>query len=216
VITRQIPTISVLVDGSHPHLVCIQPVLAQVALIPETWVLVVATMVVVAVRRYARPSQPNTSTFRAGPGTRRPAAAGGPSSCPSRLGAAHAGRQRVIGGHILDSSALVAFARGTSIYAAAAVWTAVEESIVLIVPSTAVAAAWTKLDGEHYARYEVLLHLPVTVVDNLDESRARTIGQLGGPQAIACAQERGWPLLTADPAQYAAYQHTGVDLEPLI
>jgi hypothetical protein len=142
----------------------------------------VATMVVVAVRRYARPSRPNTSTFRAGPGTRRPAAAGGPSSCPSRLGAAHAGRQRVIGGHILDSSALVAFAGGTSIYAAAAVWTAVEESIVLIVPSTAVAAAWTKLDGEHYAGYEVLLHLPVTVVDNRDESRARTIGQLGGPQ----------------------------------
>ena len=46
----------------------------------------------------------------------------------------------MIGGRILDGSALVAFARGTSLYAAAAVWTAVEESIVLIVPSTAVAA----------------------------------------------------------------------------
>ncbi|MGH3821834.1 MAG: PIN domain-containing protein [Pseudonocardiaceae bacterium] len=126
----------------------------------------------------------------------------------------------MIGGRILDSSALVAFARGSSIYAAAAVWTAVEESIVLIVPSTAVAAAWAELGDEHLSVLEVLLHLPVTVVDSLDESRARAVGQLGGPQAdahaIACAQERGWPLLTADPDQYAAYDHAGVDLEPLI
>ncbi len=125
----------------------------------------------------------------------------------------------MIGGRILDTSALIAFARGTSIYAAAAVWTAVEESIVLIVPSTAVAAAWAEIDEERPAVLEVLLHLPVTVVDNLDESRAKTVGQLGGPQAaahaIAFAQERGWPLLTADPAQYAPYKHTGVDLEPL-
>jgi hypothetical protein len=41
----------------------------------------------------------------------------------------------VIGGRVLDTSALLAFARGTSIYASAAVWTAVEESIVLLVPS---------------------------------------------------------------------------------
>lgn len=86
-------------------------------------------------------------------------------------------------------------------------------------PSTAIAAAWTEVDTERHAVLDVLLHLPVTVVDNLDESRARAIGQLGGPQAaahaIACAQERGWPLLTADPAQYTAYDHTGVDLEPL-
>ncbi len=65
-----------------------------------------------------------------------------------------------------------------------------------------------------------LLQLPVTVIDNLDESRARTVGQLGGHQAdahaIACAQERGWPLLTADPARYARYEQTGVELEPVI
>jgi hypothetical protein len=61
----------------------------------------------------------------------------------------------VIGGRILDTSALLAFARGTSIYVAAAVWTAVEESIVLIVPSTAVAAVWTELAVEHHLE---LLH----------------------------------------------------------
>jgi hypothetical protein len=125
----------------------------------------------------------------------------------------------VIGGRVLDASALLAFARGTSIYASAVVWTAVEESIVLIVPSTAVAAALTELAVEHRPVLNVLLQLPVTVIDALDERRARAVGQLGGHQAdahaIACAQERGWPLLTAHPDQYTPYKHTGVDLEPL-
>lgn len=126
----------------------------------------------------------------------------------------------MIGGRVLDISALLAFARGTSIYASAAVWTAVEESIVLIVPSTAVAAAWTELTDKYHPVLDVLLQLPVTVIDALDERRARAVGQLGGPQveahAIACAQERGWPLLTAHPGHYTPYKHAGVDLEPLL
>lgn len=125
----------------------------------------------------------------------------------------------MIGGRVLDASALLAFARSTSIYASAAIWTAVEESIVLIVPSTAVAAALTELTDEHCPVLDVLLQLPVTVIDALDERRARTVGRLGGHQAdahaIACAQERGWPLLTAHPDRYTPYEHTGVDLEPL-
>lgn len=125
----------------------------------------------------------------------------------------------MIGGRVLDTSALLAFARGTSVYAAAAVWTAVEESIVLVVPSTAVAAALTDLADEHRPVFDVLLRLPVTVIDNLDEARARTISQFGGDQAdahaVACAHERGWPLLTANPAQYSSYQTIGIDFEPL-
>jgi hypothetical protein len=126
----------------------------------------------------------------------------------------------VIGGRVLDASALLAFARGTSCYASAAVWTAVEESIVLIVPSTAVAAAWAELADEYHPVLDVLLQLPVTVIDALDERQARAVGWLGGPQtdahAIACAQERGWPLLTAHPDHYSPYRHTGVNLEPLL
>jgi hypothetical protein len=83
---------------------------------------------------------------------------------------------------VLDTSALLAFARGTSSYATAAVWTAVEESIVLIVPSTAVAAAWAELAEEHRPVLDVLLHLPVAVIDNLAEARARAVGQFGGPK----------------------------------
>jgi hypothetical protein len=57
------------------------------------------------------------------------------------------------------------------------------------------------------------------VIDNLDESRAKTVGQLGGAQvdahAIACALDRGWPLLTANPAPYTSCRDLGVDFEPL-
>ncbi|MGH3796715.1 MAG: hypothetical protein ACRDSP_17710 [Pseudonocardiaceae bacterium] len=125
----------------------------------------------------------------------------------------------MIGGRVLDTTALLTFARGTSVYAAAAIWTAVEESIVLIVPSTAVAAALTDLAVEPHPVFDVLLHLPVTVIDNLDEARARAISQLGGHQAdahaVACALDRGWPLITANPTHYARYEQTGVTLEPL-
>ncbi|MGQ0774789.1 MAG: hypothetical protein ACT4NY_10290 [Pseudonocardiales bacterium] len=125
----------------------------------------------------------------------------------------------MIGGRVLDASALLGFARGTSIYAAAAVWTAVEESIVLVVPSSAVAAALAELADEHRPVLDVLLNLPVTVIDALDEARARIGGRIGGSQAdahaVACAQDRGWPLITAHPAQYTPYNQTGITLEPL-
>ncbi|MBV9313980.1 MAG: hypothetical protein JO100_09610 [Pseudonocardia sp.] len=87
-------------------------------------------------------------------------------------------------------------------------------------PSTAVAAVWVELNDDQRLAFDVVLDLPVTVVDNLDQARARAVGKLGGPQidahAIACAQQRGWPLLTADPARYARHKQTGVDFEPVI
>lgn len=101
----------------------------------------------------------------------------------------------------------MAFAGQTSVYAAALIWTAVEENIVLVVPSTAVAVAWAELDAQQHPALEVLLRLPVTVVDILDAERARTIGILGGDQqdthAAACARERGWPLITARYTRYS-------------
>lgn len=125
----------------------------------------------------------------------------------------------MIGGRVLDTSALFAFATETSVYCSALVWTAVRESMVLAIPSTAVAAAWADVADKHYQVLEVLLGLHVTVIDPLDGERARAVGLLGGPQAdahaVACARERGWPLVTAQPARYAEYGHVGVDIEPL-
>lgn len=123
----------------------------------------------------------------------------------------------MIGGRVLDASVLVAFAAQRSVYAAALVWTAVEENVVLVVPSTAIATAWADLEDKHHPVLEVLLRLPVTVVDVLDGERARAVGKLGGLQldahAVACSRERGWPVLTTDAAHYAIFGD--VDTEPV-
>jgi hypothetical protein len=124
----------------------------------------------------------------------------------------------VIGGRVLDASALVAFATRSSVYAEALVWTAVEESLVLLVPSTAVAAAIARLPAEHRPALDVLLRLPVTVVDDLTAGRARAVGELGGDQlaahAVACARDRGWRLVTADADRYDAHARL-VEVEQL-
>ena len=103
-------------------------------------------------------------------------------------------------------------------YASALVWTAVEEDIVLLVPATAAAMAWAVLDDRTDPVLEVLLGLPVTVVDELGGARAREVGRLRRgldpspdlAHAALCSRQRGWPLVTADPS---AYDALGTDLE---
>ena len=125
----------------------------------------------------------------------------------------------MIGGRVLDASTIVSFASGSSVYAAALVWTAVEEGIVLAVPSTALAEAWSDLQDKDHPVLDVLLHLPVTVVDDLDGRRARAVGGLGGhpldAHALLCARDRGWPLVTADAPRYVRTDIAGVDVEQL-
>lgn len=125
----------------------------------------------------------------------------------------------MIGGRVLDAAALVAFASRVSVHAEALVWTAVEEGLVLLVPSTAVARAWAELADEDHAVLDVLLRLPVTVVDDLTAARARSVGAWGGDptcaHALLCASERAWPLVTGDTTLYRAENTEGVDLEPL-
>ena len=125
----------------------------------------------------------------------------------------------MIGGRVLDASAIVAFASGASIYAAALVWTAVEEGIVLVVPSTAIAAAWAQLPDKDHPVLLVLLDLPVTVVDDLDATRARAVGAFGGDQpeahALLCAHDRGYALVTADASRYTGLRAAGVDIDQL-
>ncbi|HEY2204640.1 MAG TPA: hypothetical protein VGH99_09205 [Pseudonocardia sp.] len=116
----------------------------------------------------------------------------------------------MIGGRVLDASAVMAFASQRSVYAAALVWTVVEEHMVLVLPSAAVAAAWSQLDDKHHPVLEVLLRLPNTVIDDLDADRARAVGQLEpgdleAAHAVACAQRRGWPLVTTDANRYKEF-----------
>ena len=116
----------------------------------------------------------------------------------------------MIGGRVLDASAVMAFASQRSVYAAALVWTVVEEHMVLVLPSAAVASAWSQLEEKYHPVLEVLLRLPNTVIDDLDADRARAVGQLAphdleAAHAVACAQRRGWPLVTTDAARYREF-----------
>lgn len=128
----------------------------------------------------------------------------------------------MIGGRVLDLSALLAFGRQDSIYASALVWTAVEEDIVLLVPSTASSLAWAQLDGTGQPVLEVLLGLPVTVQDDLNAERAREIGQvlrdsdarIDIAHAALCSRRRGWPLVTGEPEAYNALT-IPLEIEPL-
>lgn len=123
----------------------------------------------------------------------------------------------MIGGRVLDASALTAFASGRSVRAAALMWTAVQEDLVLVVPATALAAGWSALPESHHDVLTVLLHLPVTVVDDLTAGRAREVGVLPADpldaHALLCARDRGWVLVSADAARYV--HAGGVEVEQL-
>ena len=114
----------------------------------------------------------------------------------------------MIGGRVLDSSALAAFATGRPVYVRALVWAAVEEDIVLAVPSAALGRAWSLLEPEHHAALQVLLGLPNTVIHELDPTTAQEAGLLLASsgqddivtaQVVGTARRRGWPAVTGDP-----------------
>jgi hypothetical protein len=116
----------------------------------------------------------------------------------------------VIGGRVLDTGAIVQFASTTSIYMQSAVWVALEENLVLAIPATSLAEAWAETDPGNHDALEVLLGLPVTVVDPLDDAQTRPVGKLltAAPtagvrvgQVTHVAHRRGWPVITAAPEQ---------------
>lgn len=115
----------------------------------------------------------------------------------------------MIGGRILDTSALIGFA-ASSPYPQAVVWTAVEQAVALAVPSGALTEAWSKTRRRDRDALQVLLALPVTVVLDLNTQSARDVGlllsrtrqhgNLAAGHVIWCAQRRrGWPVVTGEP-----------------
>jgi hypothetical protein len=114
----------------------------------------------------------------------------------------------VIGGRVLDSTALAAFAIGRPVYMRALVWAAVEANIVLAVPSAALGRAWGLVEQDHHDALRVLLDLPNTVIDELSTASAMESGLLLAAsglddivagQVAASARRRGWPAVTGDP-----------------
>lgn len=129
----------------------------------------------------------------------------------------------VIGGRVLDSTALAAFAIGRPVYMRALVWAAVEANIVLAVPSAALGRAWGLVEQDHHDALRVLLDLPNTVIDELTPASAREAGLLlatAGQDDIAAAQvassarRRGWPAVTGEPGALRKLD-TAVQIEEL-
>ncbi|MDQ2708210.1 MAG: hypothetical protein M3Z25_11480 [Actinomycetota bacterium] len=75
-------------------------------------------------------------------------------------------------------TAIVGFSTGQSVYAEALVMTTIEENIVLVVPSAALARACALIPRGHELGVDVLLGLPCTVVGSLDTAQARAVGAL--------------------------------------
>lgn len=116
----------------------------------------------------------------------------------------------MIGGRVLDTSALVDAASGHTIYARAFVQTAVELGVVLAVPATALQDAWAALPQADRPFLELVLGLPVTVVEPLTADTARAAGVAGQAarggryattpaHVVHTALSRSWPVLTAEP-----------------
>lgn len=121
----------------------------------------------------------------------------------------------MIGGVVLDTSALLDVAAGSTIYGQAFVAAAAQRGIVLLVPSTCLSQAWAVLPAADLSLLELLLELPVVVVDDMDSAVARSAGHalraapgMTGDQLLSltaeghvvrAARDRGWRVLTRAP-----------------
>lgn len=124
---------------------------------------------------------------------------------------------------MLDASTLVGFAL-VQPYPQALVWTAVEEGMVLVVPTTALATAWARTPVDRHDALAVLLALPNTVLESFDPTTARQVGLMLGlsptPDAVraghvvACGLRRGWPVVTGEP-DVLRHLDPGLDVDAL-
>ncbi|MER6830896.1 hypothetical protein ABT352_33220 [Streptosporangium sp. NPDC000563] len=117
----------------------------------------------------------------------------------------------MIGGRVLDTSALYAWSR-RSPYMAAVVWSSVQDHTVIAVPIPALAAALGQIRERDWDLVDTLLDLPVTITTG-DLTRAsasnlaatlRPAGShapaaLTAASVVEAATSRGWPALTAEP-----------------
>lgn len=131
----------------------------------------------------------------------------------------------MIGGRVLDTSAILDAATGRSVYARALIRTAVEHGLVLSVPAGALTAAWAGSPVEGRPFLDLVLDLPVVVVDQLDAATAESAGLVladagAEPPAIdtghvaVSARRRGWPVVTAHPERLHALA-PDLEVEPL-
>lgn len=131
----------------------------------------------------------------------------------------------MIGGRILDTSALVEAARGTP-YMQALLYVSHEHLIPLVIPAPCLADALAGLDDpEQQARLFDLLRSPIARVAHFGAAEATGTGLLrstarparastGAAHAAYLAANRGWPVVSARPGPIRA-MHPEVVIEPL-
>jgi hypothetical protein len=130
----------------------------------------------------------------------------------------------VIGGKVLDPTAVLDVATGRSIYGRALVDVALRTGIVLAVPAVALMEAWAGSTPEGRPLLSALRSLPVVVLEPLDGEAAEAVGLLaasrgrpatGAAQAVMVAQRRGWSVVTGDAdAILALDPHVGFESLP--
>ena len=115
-------------------------------------------------------------------------------------------------GRVLTASALVDITTQRSVYGTAFLVAAVELGLTLVAPSTALLQAWASVPPSDRALLELLLAAPAVVVDELDAATALRAGVRAHPvhetgrfdaaaaHAVDVALERGYSILTSDPA----------------
>lgn len=118
-------------------------------------------------------------------------------------------------GLTLDTGALIAFERADR-FVVSLLSRALELKLELAVPAGVVAQAWR--NGRRQARLAQLLGSDRTLVEPLDDRRAREAGQLCGVTAtrdivdasvVLCARSRGHAVATSDPTDL---RHLGAKL----
>ena len=116
----------------------------------------------------------------------------------------------MIGGKVLDSTAVLAIAAGTSDYTDALMVVANQLGITLAVPTTAFQTAWQVVAARDGPWLEQLPAASMIVMLDLDTATAREAGQMaahaGRPAAHLAAAHaaqigvtRGWPVVTRSP-----------------
>lgn len=129
----------------------------------------------------------------------------------------------MIGGRILDTTALVAAARG-SLYMQALLSTAHQRVIPLLVPTTALADAFAELKPDATQALAAIAQFPLITLAPLDEADARGSGILRANVAVASdtttghvtylAVARQWPVVTSAPDRLRAL-YPDIEVEPL-
>lgn len=131
----------------------------------------------------------------------------------------------MIGGRILDTSALLQAARGTP-YMQALLYVSHELLITLVIPAPCLADALADLDDpQQQARLFDLVRSPIASVAQFGAAEATGTGLLrasaravkgctGAAHAAFLAADRGWPVVSAAPGPIRAL-HPEVEIEPL-